>query len=123
MGYGTVEVVISVKDRASAILRRFARMIRRPHAGTYWNGEPAICRRVVVIVGVQCPPSWWCAGLVRTARKAVEVVEGNFPGGSFFIDDDDGSGWRKVTVGRGAPFGPYARHRSLPGDSIVVEER
>ena len=30
MAYGTVEIVISVKDRASAILRRLARMIRRP---------------------------------------------------------------------------------------------
>ena len=40
-----------------------------------------------------------------------------FKEGPFYLDDEDGRGWRKVTEGRGSPgYG----HRSLPNDSVVM---
>lgn len=84
---------------------------------TYWNGELTPARRVVVIVGPTCLPSWWCASLAGERRDAVEVTYGD---AVEFLDDEDGSGWYKVTDGRGSP---RAGHRSLPDDSVVLYER
>ena len=81
---------------------------------TYWNGEPAHCRRVIVRVGTVEKPTWWCAGLEGTERKAVEV---NYYGQKFYLDDENGSAWRKVTLGGG---GPEWGHSSLPDDSEVI---
>jgi hypothetical protein len=84
---------------------------------TYWNGQPTPCRRVVVRVGHAIAPTWWCAGMEGQERAAVEVA---YFGQPFFLDDEDGSGWTKVTDGRGSPhFG----HRSLPDDSVVLRVR
>jgi len=83
-------------------------------AATFWNGEPTPARRVRVIVGESMRPTWWCAALKGTERAAVEVSYG---GGRFFLDDEDGSGWAKVTAGHGSP---RVRHRSLPDSSVVV---
>ena len=83
---------------------------------TYWNGEPARARKVTVIVGEPMRPTWWCAHLVDTERSAVEVRYGTQP--RFFLDNEDGSGWHKVTIGRGSPrWGS----RSLPDTSTVVD--
>jgi len=84
---------------------------------TYWNGEPACCTRVVVRVGTVEKPTWWCAGMEGTERKAVEVVYG---GQTFYLDDENGSAWGKVTGGMG---GPEWGHKSLPDDSEVIRER
>lgn len=83
---------------------------------TYWNGERCEAKRVVVRVGTVLEPTWWCAGMEGTERKAVRV---RYQGETFFIDDEDGFGWRKVTVERG---GPHAAHASLPGDSVIISE-
>jgi len=83
---------------------------------TYWNGEPADCRRVVVRVGRVERPTWWCAGMEGTERRAVEVNYGNQ---IFYLDDENGSAWLKVTRGGG---GPEWGHKSLPDDSVVVRE-
>lgn len=80
---------------------------------TYWNGEPTLCRRVLVVVGESPMPSWWCAGLAGTKRKAVEVHYFDEP---FYLDDEDGSGWNKVTIGMG---GPRTGHRSLPVAQVL----
>lgn len=78
---------------------------------TFWDGEPADCKRGTAIIarppGVH--PTWWTEvqGLTGTARRVVRVQKDNR---IFYIDDQDGSGWRKVTNGRGSwQFG----HRSL----------
>lgn len=101
----------------------------------YWNGLPTRVRRVVGTVPQHDPEqhaefAWWAGreypgGLPEgfTARPAedlqgqrvaaVEVVlDGvNYGGGVCYLDDRDGSGWRKVTEGRGSPrYG----HRELP---------
>lgn len=80
---------------------------------TYWNGEPTHCRIVRVIVGPVPVPTWWCAGLEGTEREAVEVSYG---GQRFYLDNEDGSGWMKVTQGRGSPT--WA-HSSLPVEKVI----
>ena len=80
---------------------------------TFWNYEPTPCRIVRVIVGPS-PKTWWCAGLEGTEREAVEVIYGGAD--RFYLDNEDGSGWEKVTLGRG---GPHWGHSSLPVASIV----
>ena len=59
---------------------------------TYWNGEPCAARKVRVIVGE-----------------------------TFYLDDEDGAGWDKVTVGRGSPRWPHSSldvERVLPLDGV-----
>jgi hypothetical protein len=77
-------------------------------AATYWNGEPCDAERLTVTVGVAPSPTWWCADLAGQKRAAVRVRYGS---DTFYLDDADGSGWRKVTQGHGSPSWP---HRSLP---------
>lgn len=79
----------------------------------YWNGEPCEVRLVRVIVGPSPKPTWWCADLVGTERKAVEVTYG---GQTFYLDNEDGEGLMKVTTGRGSPA--YG-HSSLPVERVV----
>ena len=83
---------------------------------TFWNGEPCEARRVVVIVGKSLRPTWWCAPFEGQRRAAVRVT---YNGGTFYLDDETGSGWHKVTSGRGSP---WVGHSSLPDDSREVPE-
>lgn len=83
---------------------------------TYWNGKPTPCRRLRVRLpdtydGPATDP--WFAHLLGQEIDAVDVDC------CFLLADDDGSGWRKVTVGRGSP---YFRHRGLPNDSVEVPD-
>lgn len=78
-----------------------------------WNYEPATAERGTVVVGTVEKPTWWCAGMHGQRRKCVRVISGNFPEGEFFIDDEDGSGTRKVYERGG---GPDSSHKSLPVD-------
>ena len=73
----------------------------------FWNFTPCRAERVRVIVG-DAPAGWWCHGLKGTERNAVRVEYG---GQKFYLDNENGSAWDKVTLGRGSPeFG----HQSLP---------
>ncbi|MEU7771242.1 hypothetical protein AB0C44_07940 [Micromonospora taraxaci] len=77
--------------------------LRRPpdQPATYWNGEPTPAVRVRVIVA-DAPqfPQYWARPLVGTERAAVRVTYG---GETFYLDDETGTGWRKVTEGHGSP--------------------
>lgn len=75
---------------------------------TFWNGQPCQARRVVVEVGPSPRPTWWCATLEGHKREAVEVVCHE---GKFYLDNEDGSGWLKVTEGHGSP---EIAHSELP---------
>ncbi|HEY1116944.1 MAG TPA: hypothetical protein VGE43_04520 [Acidimicrobiales bacterium] len=86
-------------------------------SGTFWNGQPTPARKVRVRVGPAERETHWHHGLEGTERSAVVVT---YAGERFFLDDEDGSGWRKVTEGHGGPRWP---HRSLPDDSTVVGAR
>lgn len=83
---------------------------------TYWNGKPCPCRRL----RVRLPDSYdgpatrpWFEHLLGQEIDAVDVD------GSFLLANDDGSGWAKVTEGRGSP---YFGHRSLPNDSVEAPD-
>lgn len=81
---------------------------------TYWNLQRMPCERVRVIVG-EAEAGWWCAKFKGTERAAVKVT---VDGRTFYIDDESGKGWLKVTVGRGSP---NVGHLSLPNSSIEVK--
>lgn len=81
----------------------------------FWNGEPTRVEQVLVRVGKPMAPTWWCADLEGKTRKAVAVYY--FKEGPFFLDDEDGTGWAKVTTGHGSPNQP---HSSLPDSSVIV---
>jgi len=73
---------------------------------TYWNGEPTLCEQVKIIVGGAYKPTYWYASLEGTKRKAIKVsYRDKAP---FYLDDEDGSGWLKVTEGRGMMTYPHA---------------
>lgn len=80
---------------------------------TYWNGEPANCRIVNVQVGKAAKKTFWFSKLEGTVREAIQV---KIKGESFLIDNENGEGWLKVTVGRG---GPHYGHKSLDGEVIT----
>lgn len=98
------------------------------HEG-FWNGEKAQFRVVVIVVGDepneliaflgQSRPNLkrylWFVPFVGQQRQAVEVV---YNGTSFFLDNSDGSGVRKVTLGFGSPgWG----HRSVYPKEVLHE--
>lgn len=67
---------------------------------TQWNGKPCTALRVTVTVADDDrSPQYWARRLVGTRRNAVLV---EYDGKIFYLDDEDGSGWRKVTHG-GSP--------------------
>ncbi|WP_100811766.1 hypothetical protein [Microbacterium sp. BR1] len=87
---------------------------------TFWNGIPTQARRGTAIVD-DAPefPMYWAADIVGQRIPVVEVVlDGvNFGGGIDYLDDRDGSGWAKVTEGRGAPRLGHSRV-SIKSDSF-----
>lgn len=82
---------------------------------TFWNGERIRCRRVVVIVADAESPAYWARKYVGQERHAVEVIYG---GHTFYIDNENGSGWSKVRFAGG---GPQAGHGSLAIERVVSD--
>lgn len=81
-------------------------------ATTQWNGEPCEARRITAIVADNTAfPGYWARPFVGARRKAVEVTYG---GQTFYLDDEDGSGWNKVTHG-GSPWYPHSGLTIEPG--------
>jgi hypothetical protein len=75
-----------------------------------WNYEPCQAETGSVIIGKPERPTWWCASLQGQRRKCVKVT---YRKEVFFLDDEDGSGSRKVGFGGGPWSGPHA---SIPVD-------
>lgn len=80
---------------------------------TYWNFEKTPARKCRVVVGKSEIPTWWCAKHEGKIREAVEV---EYDGTKFYLDNADGSGWRKVTFGQGSP---HYGHSSLPVERVL----
>lgn len=81
---------------------------------TWWNGEPCEAERGTVVVGRAPRATWWCAELEGTRRRVVRVT---YAGQVFYLDNDGenaGTGWRKVTTGKGWPD---TFHASVPVDA------
>lgn len=69
-------------------------------ADTRWNGEPCTARRITAVVADNTAfPMYWARHLVGTRRNILEVT---YAGSTFYLDDEDGSAWNKVTHG-GSP--------------------
>jgi hypothetical protein len=85
---------------------------------TYWNdGDECEARRVRIIVGRSGWPGWWAEHLIGEQRDAVEIT---YRGDTFYIDDEDGRGWRKVTELKGDAMAP---HGDLAAERVVGERQ
>lgn len=83
--------------------RKYGRPKTKGSPTTFWNGEPCPARRVMVTVADDPAfPHYWARaeGLIGREIPAVEV---HYAGQMFYLDNRTGSGWAKVTVGRGSP--------------------
>ncbi|MFI1535511.1 hypothetical protein [Streptomyces anandii] len=86
-------------------------------ADTRWNGEPCQALRITAIVADNSAfPLYWARHLVGTRRKIVQVEYG---GETFYLDDEDGSGWNKVTHGGS----PHWTHSSITVDPDSIQPR
>lgn len=97
-------------------------MSETPELETYWNGKPTPCARVKIVVGDTGRfRHYWARtqGLVGTIRDAVRVGDPDGPGEPFYIDNEHGGGWAKVTIGKGAPS--FA-HQTLDVERELVDE-
>ena len=82
---------------------------------TFWNGEPTPCERGTAVVA-DTPefPQYWARSEPGLIGSRIKVVKVTYYGDVSYMDDRDGSGWRKVTEGHG---GPRYGHRNI---SIVA---
>lgn len=106
------------------------RRIRSPRAArprpaeTFWNGLPTTAARGTAVVA-DAPefPAYWARteGLIGSRIPVVQVdLDGvNYGGGITYLDDRDGSGWRKVTAGHGGPAWPSRTVGIEPGSFVV----
>ncbi len=88
-----------------------------PPRPTQWNGEPCTARQITAIVTDAPFPQYWARHLVGTRRNIVEVDYGDQ---TFYIDDEAGEGWHKVTNG-GSPRFAHSNITIDPG-SILPRE-
>ena len=87
---------------------------------TYWNGEKTPCKRVTLVMEAQPQFSlYWGKHLVGTRVKAVEV---NYETHMFYLYDDDGTGWIKVTQGHGSPSYGHCDVSPVPGTLEYINE-
>lgn len=84
---------------------------------TRWNGEPCTARRITAIVADNSAfPLYWARHLVGSRRNVVEVVYGDQ---RFYLDDEAGEGWNKVTHGGG----PHWAHNNITIDPDSIQPR
>lgn len=79
---------------------------------TYWNGERCRAEKVRLMVTDGPHPEYWARDLIGTVRNAVRVKYGFR---TFYLDNEFGEGWAKVTIGFGSPNWPS---RSLYGTEV-----
>ena len=101
-------------DRAQRERAKVAQKERVASEGTYWNGLKTLAIRgtaVVESIGGHWPgyyPEYRVQHGPNPIGQRIKVVmvdlDGvNYGGGIHYLYDEDGSGWRKVTEGRGGP--------------------
>ncbi|WP_320784185.1 hypothetical protein [Streptomyces sp. CRN 30] len=88
-----------------------------PMPKTRWNGEPCQARRITAVVADTSDfPQYWARHLVGTRRNIVEVV---YNGETSYLDDEDDSGWHKVTNGGS----PRWAHSNIVIDLDTIQPR
>jgi hypothetical protein len=71
---------------------------------TYWNGEETPCAKVwLKLEGDGGHPEYWARDMIGQTINAVRV---DYHGDIFYLSNEDGSGWQKVTKGHGSPGWP-----------------
>lgn len=86
------------------------------HTIAYWNGLPTTATRgTAVVADAPSFPQYWARDLVGMRIEVVRVnLDGvNYGGGTDYLDNRNGEGWKKVTLGRGSSR--YAH------SSVVIE--
>jgi hypothetical protein len=69
---------------------------------TYWNGEPCQAQKCEVEVADALQfKNYWARPLIGQRIKAVEVSVPDPDMEPFYLDNEDGEGWIKVTEGKG----------------------
>ncbi len=82
----------------------------------YWNGEyTAVITCVLYEVTRSSNPNHWQNMFVGNIRQAVKI---NYSGQTWYIDNEHGDGYYKVTKGQGSP---WCGHKSVD-DPIIKEE-
>lgn len=85
---------------------------------TYWNGQECRARRVRVVVGDSGTfPRYW-ARLEGLVGQVIDAVRVDYHRRPFYLDNRDGSAWRKVTEGHGSP---HIGHRDVEIDHEVAD--
>jgi hypothetical protein len=81
----------------------------------YWNGEPSatFTACIVKLNGDAAHPLWWHNAFAGTERQAIEITYG---GETWCIENQNGTGFYKVTTGMGSPG---CGHFSLSGHEVV----
>jgi hypothetical protein len=76
------------------------------------TAAPTMCitKKCIIQVGDNNRPNYWAKRLVGAARKAIEVFT---PKGTTYIDNEDGSGWLKVTEN------PNGCYRELKAEKVI----
>jgi len=98
----------------------------RPPGGAFWNGlHTRAARGTAVVADSPEFPAYWARteGILGQRIPVVRVELGgvNAGGGTAYLDDRDGSGWRKVTVGHGGPAWPHRDVAIEPGSFTAIE--
>lgn len=81
----------------------------------FWYFEPCAAERVTITVAdMPENPGYWVReqGLVGTDRPAVRVT---YRESTFYLDDEFGKGWRKVTEEQGSPQAAHAELHPVEG--------
>lgn len=105
--------------------RKRTKQARPQVGGTFWNGLPTeAVRGSAVVADSGAFPQYWARPLVGQRIPVVWVsLDGvNYGGGESYLDDRDGSGWRKVTEGRGSPRYGHADLDIEPGSFRPLDE-
>lgn len=87
---------------------------------TFWNFEPCEAEKVTITVAAMPEfAGYWAAeqGLVGTRHPAIKVT---YKKTVFYLDDQFGKGWRKVTEEQGSPL---AAHSQIMAEEGSVELR
>jgi hypothetical protein len=86
---------------------------------TFWNGEPCEARKVSCVMADSPEfPEFWGRKEGYVGRR-VDAVEVRYFARPFYLLDDLGQGWRKVTEGGS----PSVGHKELRPEPGTLEER